>query len=71
MKTKDLETLNNAVLCAMLVLVLAVIVCVLTGNFMAGLIIFAMVMVCAEAAIVLSDEYEAVKYYDLDEEELD
>ncbi|MBO5887448.1 MAG: hypothetical protein J6Q60_05455 [Bacteroidaceae bacterium] len=55
----------------MLVLVLAVIVCVLTGNFMAGLIIFAMVMVCAEAAIVLSDEYEAVKYYDLDEEELD
>ncbi len=71
MTMKELETLNNAVLCVMLLLVLAVIICVLTGNFMAGLIIFTLVLVCAEASIVLSNEYEIAEYYDLEEEELD
>ena len=71
MKMNDLETLNAAVMCIMLVLLLAVAICVLTGNFMAGLIIFMLLMVCAEASIVLSNEHEIIEYYDPNEEELD
>lgn len=71
MNTNELETLSNAILIIFLVFVLATIGCVFTGNFVAGLISFVVVMICAEMILVLANEYEIVEYYDLDEEELD
>lgn len=71
MNTNELETLSNAILIAFMVFVLGAIVCVLTGNLVAGLISFVVVMICAEMLLVLANEYEIVEYYDLDEEELD
>ncbi len=71
MNTNELETLSNAILITFMVFVLGTIVCVLTGNLMAGLIGFVVVMICAEMLLVLANEYEIVEYYDLDEEELD
>lgn len=71
MKFENENILSIVALCAFVVLVLAIAICVIAGNVKAALIIFVPTMVCGLVSNAFGNEYEIVEYYYWGDEELD
>lgn len=72
MTLEDLELLCNTLLCAVLVLVAVMVVCVIAENFMVAIITFVAAALCGSVLSASANELEGGLYYHYwDLEELD